>query len=246
MPRSSAGSAARPSGGLTTTNAARPASPAHRTVAVCTGAVHLPCDRQGYPAVFCGVETVPWNLIRFTPAEGGGAGDFPIPPSFVALAMEVPMSAPSTSLTSDTFEHAFPGSRKAHVEGPRGIRVPMREIVLSGGEPPLRVYDPSGPQGVDVRQGLPALRQPWLLERDVHRVARARLDRPHSRVARAPGLSRAAAPSPSSTMRDVVRSPPRWNSSPSARGCRPTSCAARWRAAAPSSLPTSTIPNSSR
>ena len=81
------------------------------------------------------------------------------------------MSAPTTSLTTEDFEHAFPGSQKAYVEGPRGIRVPMREIVLSGGEPPLRVYDPSGPQGVDVRQGLPPLRQPWLLERDLHRVA---------------------------------------------------------------------------
>ena len=100
------------------------------------------------------------------------------------------MSAPATSLTSDTFEHAFPGSRKAHVEGPRGIRVPMREIVLSGGEPPLRVYDTSGPQGVDVRQGLPALRLPWILERDVQRGRAARLDRTHSRIAPAPGLSR--------------------------------------------------------
>jgi len=81
------------------------------------------------------------------------------------------MSAPATTPSRDTFEHAFPGSRKAYVDGPRGIRVPMREIVLSGGEPALHVYDPSGPQGVDVRQGLPALRQPWLLERDVGRVA---------------------------------------------------------------------------
>ena len=31
----------------------------------------------------------------------------------------------------------------------------MREIALSGGEPPLRVYDTSGPQGFDVREGLP-------------------------------------------------------------------------------------------
>jgi phosphomethylpyrimidine synthase len=85
--------------------------------------------------------------------------------------MEDAMSDPTTTLQGDTFEHAFPGSRKAYVDGSRGIRVPMREIVLSGGEPPLRVYDPSGPQGVDVRQGIPALRQPWILERDVHRVA---------------------------------------------------------------------------
>ena len=38
----------------------------------------------------------------------------------------------------------------------------MREIALSGGEPPLRVYDTSGPQGGDVREGLPALRRPWI------------------------------------------------------------------------------------
>ncbi|MEA2724922.1 MAG: phosphomethylpyrimidine synthase [Gemmatimonadales bacterium] len=60
---------------------------------------------------------------------------------------------------------AFPGSTKVYVEGPRGVRVPMREIALSGGEPSLRVYDTSGPQGLDVRDGLPALRKPWVLER---------------------------------------------------------------------------------
>src|SRR5919107_10611 len=57
---------------------------------------------------------------------------------------------------------AFPGSAKVYVEGPNGIRVPMREITLSGGEPPLRVYDTSGPQGHDVREGLPWLRSPWI------------------------------------------------------------------------------------
>ncbi len=38
----------------------------------------------------------------------------------------------------------------------------MREIALSGGEPALRVYDTSGPQGHDIREGLPLLRQPWI------------------------------------------------------------------------------------
>jgi phosphomethylpyrimidine synthase len=84
---------------------------------------------------------------------------------------EESMSAPTTTRRADTFDHAFPGSRKVHVDGARGIRVPMREIVLSGGELPLRVYDPSGPQGADVLLGLPALRQAWVLERDVHRAA---------------------------------------------------------------------------
>jgi phosphomethylpyrimidine synthase len=65
---------------------------------------------------------------------------------------------------------AFPNSHKVYLEGRHGVRVPMREIGLSGGEPPLRVYDPSGPAGHDVREGLPPLRLPWLLERDVTEV----------------------------------------------------------------------------
>jgi len=67
---------------------------------------------------------------------------------------------PASSLL--TYEEAFPGSRKVLVDGPLGVRVPMREIALSGGNPPLRVYDTSGPQGVDVREGLPQLRRPWI------------------------------------------------------------------------------------
>jgi phosphomethylpyrimidine synthase len=62
---------------------------------------------------------------------------------------------------------AFPNSRKVYVEGGPGIRVPMREITLSGGAPPLRVYDTSGPLGIDPRVGLPPLRRPWIVERDV-------------------------------------------------------------------------------
>ena len=38
----------------------------------------------------------------------------------------------------------------------------MREIALSGGEPPLRVYDTSGPRGRDVREGLPSVREAWI------------------------------------------------------------------------------------
>ncbi|HEX6587796.1 MAG TPA: phosphomethylpyrimidine synthase ThiC, partial [Longimicrobiales bacterium] len=79
------------------------------------------------------------------------------------------MISPSTSLpvateTSD-YGDAFPNSRRVHVDGPRGVRVPFREIHLSGGEPPLRVYDTSGPRGHDVRLGLPALRADWIRAR---------------------------------------------------------------------------------
>ncbi|MCE2531316.1 MAG: phosphomethylpyrimidine synthase ThiC [Acidimicrobiia bacterium] len=60
------------------------------------------------------------------------------------------------------YEGVFPNSTRVFVDGPRGLRVPMREIALSGGEPPLRVYDTSGPNGCDVREGLPLLREAWV------------------------------------------------------------------------------------
>ncbi|HZA92172.1 MAG TPA: phosphomethylpyrimidine synthase ThiC, partial [Gemmatimonadales bacterium] len=60
-----------------------------------------------------------------------------------------------------------PNSTKVYVEGSRGITVPMREIALSGGEPPLRVYDTSGPQDVDVNGGLARLREAWIRRREV-------------------------------------------------------------------------------
>ncbi|MEZ4412337.1 MAG: phosphomethylpyrimidine synthase ThiC [Gemmatimonadales bacterium] len=76
-------------------------------------------------------------------------------------------------MTATSFSDAFPNSRKVTLEGSRGIHVPVREILLSDGEPPLRVYDTSGPQGFDVRQGLPTPRLPWIMERDVERLPRA-------------------------------------------------------------------------
>ena len=60
------------------------------------------------------------------------------------------------------FTSSFPNSRKIHVDGPHGVRVPMREIALSGCEPPLRVYDTSGPHDHDVTIGLPKLRASWV------------------------------------------------------------------------------------
>src|SRR3954447_22735066 len=72
-----------------------------------------------------------------------------------------------TDRPSGGYGDAFPNSTKVYVDGPGGIRVPMREIALSGGEPPLRVYDTSGPQGIDVRNGLPGLRHDWIAARAV-------------------------------------------------------------------------------
>src|SRR5512141_3032912 len=58
----------------------------------------------------------------------------------------------------------FPQSRRVFAEGTRGVRVPMREIAISNGET-LRVYDTSGPQGVDPHSGLPRVREPWVSSR---------------------------------------------------------------------------------
>ncbi|MDN5871026.1 MAG: phosphomethylpyrimidine synthase ThiC [Nitrococcus sp.] len=74
----------------------------------------------------------------------------------------------------------FPGSRKIYAEGSRqDLRVPMREVTLadtpstSGAERnrPFYLYDTSGPytdpeHHVDLRRGLPAVRAPWIEERD--------------------------------------------------------------------------------
>ena len=82
-------------------------------------------------------------------------------------------SWPGAAKDGGSYGHAFPNSTKVFVEGPRGIRVPMREIALSGGEPPLRVYDTSGPGDRDVRRGLPPLREEWICARDVRVTGRS-------------------------------------------------------------------------
>ncbi|MBF0392160.1 MAG: phosphomethylpyrimidine synthase ThiC, partial [Alphaproteobacteria bacterium] len=70
----------------------------------------------------------------------------------------------------------LPASRKVHVAGSLhpDIRVPMREIDLhpSAGEPPLAVYDTSGPYtdpdvAIDITAGMPKPRQAWIAKRAV-------------------------------------------------------------------------------
>src|SRR3546814_1147150 len=72
------------------------------------------------------------------------------------------------------------GSRKIHVatQTGSGIRVAMREIDLDphSGEPPVRVYDTSGPYTdaqatIDINAGLPEIRTDWIRGRgDVEEV----------------------------------------------------------------------------
>src|SRR5437773_2236606 len=75
---------------------------------------------------------------------------------------------------------ALPNSRRIYVEGNQpGVRVPFREIDQNPtrnfkgdleNNPPVRVYDTSGPYGdpsigCDVREGLRALRREWITSR---------------------------------------------------------------------------------
>ena len=88
-----------------------------------------------------------------------------------------------------TIEQAFPSSRKVYVEGRHGIRVPMREIALSGGEPPLRVYDTSGPQGFMATHGLPQLRREWVTGRGDVELVRSAGGGPTARDGAGSGVS---------------------------------------------------------
>ncbi|MDP2792605.1 MAG: phosphomethylpyrimidine synthase ThiC, partial [Sulfurisoma sp.] len=94
----------------------------------------------------------------------------------------LPKSAPFLAADAHVDAAAIqplPNSRKIYVAGSRpDIQVPMREISQAdtptgmGGEqnPPIFVYDCSGPYSdpaakIDIRQGLPAVRQNWIEER---------------------------------------------------------------------------------
>src|SRR6185503_13756761 len=60
---------------------------------------------------------------------------------------------------------ALPGSRKLIENG-----VPFREVALSGGEAPVKLYDTSGPYtddsvAIDIEKGLAARRQGWIAAR---------------------------------------------------------------------------------
>ncbi|MYE19432.1 MAG: phosphomethylpyrimidine synthase ThiC [Rhodospirillales bacterium] len=72
----------------------------------------------------------------------------------------------------------LPASRKVYTgDSARGLRVPHRDISLhpSAGEPPLRVYDTSGPYtdpavNIDIEAGLPRWREAWVEARGDTRV----------------------------------------------------------------------------
>jgi len=85
------------------------------------------------------------------------------------------MSANRSTITTPTVTTGpLPGARKAYLQGNAfpDLRVPMREIPVSpsAGEPPVLIYDSSGPYTdatakIDIAAGLPRLRESWIADR---------------------------------------------------------------------------------
>src|SRR5437870_10188081 len=99
----------------------------------------------------------------------------------MSAAIKPTKSVPGAVATGSTQETQLPNSRRIYVEGKQpGVRVPFREIDQNPTRnfkgdleenPPVRVYETSGPYGdpsirCDVREGLPPLRRDWIVGRD--------------------------------------------------------------------------------
>jgi phosphomethylpyrimidine synthase len=108
----------------------------------------------------------PLNLNRLIPAEGGAHMNKPEPASAFAPAVTT---------------GPIVGSRKVYESGcahPE-LRVPFREVAVhpSANEPPVTIYDPSGPYTdadvvIDIDAGLPRTRETWVRARgDVEEIA---------------------------------------------------------------------------
>src|ERR1044071_2018462 len=106
------------------------------------------------------------------------------------------------------------GSRKIYVEGRDAVRVAMRAVDLepSSGEPPVVLYDTSGPytdpaQRIDILAGLPELRRDWIRSRgDVEEVAQREV-RPEDNGQLGPDRSGGVSPFPN-VRRKVLRARP--------------------------------------
>jgi len=84
------------------------------------------------------------------------------------------MNKPVIQKTIKVENSPIPGSRKVYEPGVRfpDIRVPFREVALheSANEPPVTIYDSSGPYTdenfqPDISKGLPRLREQWIIDR---------------------------------------------------------------------------------
>jgi phosphomethylpyrimidine synthase len=132
-----------------------------------------------------GIDRDPLNLIRIIPAEGGSVFHTRnlrlrsehmerLHMADIDSRLDKGAALPGTLGTIGVTTGPIRGSRKIHVatQTGSGIRVAMREIDLDphSGEPPVRVYDTSGPYTdanatIDINAGLPELRRDWIRAR---------------------------------------------------------------------------------
>ena len=108
------------------------------------------------------------------------------------------------------------GSRKIHVpsEAVPAVRVAMREIALEPGakEPPVRVYDTSGPYTdpaatIDIQAGLPALRRDWIVARGDVETYAARAVKPEDNGLKGPDRSAGVPPFPGAAKQPLRAKP---------------------------------------
>ncbi|MBK9002914.1 MAG: phosphomethylpyrimidine synthase ThiC [Sphingomonadales bacterium] len=122
--------------------------------------------------------------------------------------------APARSEQPAVTTGAIRGSKKIHV-GP--LKVAMREIHLepTSGEPPVRVYDTSGPYTdpdarIDIAQGLAELRRDWIIARGDVEAKEQRQVRPEDNGQLGPDRSGGVAPFPN-VKQQVLRAKPGMN-----------------------------------
>ena len=105
------------------------------------------------------------------------------------------LDKPQNLLPRSVTSGPLPGSKKIyhHPRGCADMAVPFREITLdpSANEPPVRVYDPSGPYtqdavSIDLSKGLPRIRESWLAARQGLDTYAGRAVRPEDNGGAAP------------------------------------------------------------
>ncbi len=93
----------------------------------------------------------------------------------------------SKTVSSTIAAEAIPGSRKVYASGCAhpDLRVPFREVALhpSAKEPPVTLYDPSGPYSdpaemIDINKGLARTREAWVVARGDVEVIQGREPKP--------------------------------------------------------------------
>jgi phosphomethylpyrimidine synthase len=90
-----------------------------------------------------------------------------IKPTFRSKPTLDPFNPDFSTIQSVPYNKAFPQSTKEyttvqHEATGHVLNVPFRRVHLEDPEPALDLYDTSGPQGINPKEGLPKLRQEWI------------------------------------------------------------------------------------